>query len=516
MVYRLILILGVSALYAPMLKHSGWPMNHEGPAPFESVEIYRQLFVSGEWFPTWAPDAQWGYGSPMPLLYHHLFFWLAGLIAWLTGSYLALKILAGIVLLLGALGQSWALREMGVRAGFAAAGGLLLAIAPYTWLNWLVRGAFAEFTAAMILPWILGWMEGVRKGRYRWYLGATLFALLYHAHTLIFIFSFFILICFLVFERKKIRLEKHSWGALTVFLVIVAPYGLATKGAMSSFSVERLHQFKPQENFQKLYLLFAHNSFKWGEMWRGVSTEINRYLICGLVVLGILLRKKKIKNVFRDWYFVPAALLIYLIFQTPLSKPFFDHVPGMDYLQFPFRLLTFVMPLMIMVFIRQAEFLSLGNARRFAGFSVLAVTILSLLVPLQALRLKMDWLPLAQLTEKMADPQGTGAGYEYLPRGIEKKMLRPDALLVSAPLCGPVTMLRSGADIELTFNNPKPCEVELRQFATPLLRAQVTHGKRIADSALQTFRFELNTGEAKIKLQSRSVLELAALTVLGR
>ena len=41
----------------------------------------------------------------------------------------------------------------------------LMISAPYTFTNWLVRGAMAEFAAAMIVPWVIREVIRLQTGR---------------------------------------------------------------------------------------------------------------------------------------------------------------------------------------------------------------------------------------------------------------------------------------------------------------------------------------------------------------
>ena len=55
----------------------------------------------------------------------------------------------------GLVGNYRCLRDQGLARLAAACGGVCFALANYSTTNWLVRGALAEFLAAMMLPWVL-------------------------------------------------------------------------------------------------------------------------------------------------------------------------------------------------------------------------------------------------------------------------------------------------------------------------------------------------------------------------
>ena len=75
---------------------------------------------------------------------------------WLRGSAKAALVSVVIgFLALGLVGIYPCLRDQGLARLAAAAGGVCFALANYLTTNWLVRGALAEFSNAMLLPWVL-------------------------------------------------------------------------------------------------------------------------------------------------------------------------------------------------------------------------------------------------------------------------------------------------------------------------------------------------------------------------
>lgn len=106
--------------------------------------------------PVWTSIDAGGFGSPMPLMYHKLFYAIAGVVALGTGTMKgAVVTTLALFLMVGATGVFQAVRELGASRLATAVGGCSLIAASYTVTNWLVRGAVAEFAAAMLVPWVL-------------------------------------------------------------------------------------------------------------------------------------------------------------------------------------------------------------------------------------------------------------------------------------------------------------------------------------------------------------------------
>src|SRR5664279_4796333 len=189
--YGLLLVASLLAC-ARILVLPGWPENHDGVACFQRVEIFRRAFAEGNLVPLWTPLAENGYGSPFPFFYHRLFNTLAGAAALATGSTsLAVKVVIPLLLFAGALGMRRTILAMGLGEFHATSGALLLVFSNYAYTDWFVRGAFAEFAAFMLVPWLTLAALGVVRGTPRagWGLGAVL-SLMFFAQSTIFVFAF--------------------------------------------------------------------------------------------------------------------------------------------------------------------------------------------------------------------------------------------------------------------------------------------------------------------------------------
>src|SRR5262245_40180289 len=136
--------------------------------------------------PIWSSADVSGFGSPLPLMYHKLFYFLGGALALITGSIKSADVTAiALLLVAGAGGIALTLRSLGASRLAAIIGGCCLITANYTVTNWLVRGALAEFTSAMIVPWVLFYfVRSVNAGRIAAGLGISL-GLLWLSHSVL-------------------------------------------------------------------------------------------------------------------------------------------------------------------------------------------------------------------------------------------------------------------------------------------------------------------------------------------
>ena len=139
------------ATLEPAWRGPGWPANHEGAAFAQRTLIYARHYAWFDLLPIWTSLDAWGFGSPMPVVYHKLFYMIAAPLLLATGSIKAAIVIAlALFLTTGALGIYTTMRAIGASALAAVVAGCCLLTASYTVTNWLVRGAMAELAGAMI------------------------------------------------------------------------------------------------------------------------------------------------------------------------------------------------------------------------------------------------------------------------------------------------------------------------------------------------------------------------------
>ena len=205
----------------------GWPLNHEGLSFFERVEVFRIAMQTGDFFPLWTPFAHNGYGSPFPFFYHRLYSTVVALIALLINStYWSVKISIPLFLTCGAVGMHQTAKLMQLRPLSCMAAALLLIFANYTFTDWLIRGAVAEFSAFMLIPWLLYY--GIKVIRVEPLSGIGLglvTSLLFFAHSMIFYYAMLPIIVIFALalwdKNSKLKLLKKSVINLLLFGAIL-------------------------------------------------------------------------------------------------------------------------------------------------------------------------------------------------------------------------------------------------------------------------------------------------------
>lgn len=379
--YGLLLLASLLAC-SRVLVLSGWPENHDGVACFQKVEIFRRAFADGNLLPLWTPLAENGYGSPFPFFYHRLFNTLAGAIALATGSVTtAVKVVIPLLLFTGALGMRRALLGMGLGAFHAMGGALLLVFSNYAYTDWVVRGAFGEFTAFMLVPWLTVAALEVMKGNPRagWRLGAVL-SLIFFAQSTIFVFAFaLVLVAFLgalVLSDDRRRVLLNFGQAALVVLPATGPFVAGIRLFGKDLDLDRLRtgMFSVFRNFVPLGEYLYDRIGGWTSSTAGYSVEIGRgfntlALVCLLAAAAGIARRDssmlaRARATRPAWLLVLGSAVLYFVLQTPLAAPLYRLAPAIQFIQFPWRLLAFSTTASIFILCLSLDLLEAGGASR--------------------------------------------------------------------------------------------------------------------------------------------------------
>jgi hypothetical protein len=162
------LIVAASALVlSPVLRRSGWPLNQGSTAPLLLVQIYAAHFRHLDFLPVWSSSDGFAMGSPVLLYYHRDFFYIAGFIyAFFGGLKASVVATIAVFLAVGAYGMRQVLGVVTNSRLLCTVGSVGFLFTNYVFTDWLdPRGDLAEFSASMIVPWLLYWCVNLVKYR---------------------------------------------------------------------------------------------------------------------------------------------------------------------------------------------------------------------------------------------------------------------------------------------------------------------------------------------------------------
>lgn len=405
----------------PVLSEVGWPRNHESMVWATRAAVLRAAWQRGDWMPLWWSEGNRGFGSPMPALYHKLQNYICTLIFQVLDDFKSSLVLSLLLFsVIGSLGVRRLALDLGVRPLAATLLGLALPFTDYATADWLVRGAFAEHAAFMLLPWLLVVLLGmIRTGQVPILrLSGALF-ILFLTHSLLALYaSGLIAIAALatVASHPALagRLVRDAGLAAVVFLIGVAPQLWVTQVMVKPIN-------------------FAYTTQNYYQVHRHLTTLVNALFLGRAPVVGFSVALDPVLWAalgaaaalplyprFRSrrplsWWDASLAFLlvgsvVMFFLRLEWARPVYEHVPGLRYIQFPWRLLAFAN---VLVFGVIAWLLA-----RLRGGWALGVTVLllgGLMATNRVFRFHEDvWFSPEQMTVAL-DPSVHIMWWEYVP-----------------------------------------------------------------------------------------------------
>jgi hypothetical protein len=508
----------------PLWGRESWPENHEHAAFILREKIYIEHFRFHDFFPIWSSVDNDGFGSPQPLFYHKLFYLAAAWLFVAAGSLkVAIVLAVFLFLLIGAFGMQRMLQDLVVSRLASVAGGLALIAANYTVTNWLVRGALAEFSAAMLVPWALQYFaRTAREGRVHPGLAISL-GLIYLSHSVI--FFYLILLCsaaFLVlFAVGKTRLRilpvKFLLFPFVLFAAITVPYLLPMSVFAKEYDIRRIvpSQYHPNNQMHPLMQYLWDSEWVFGRTWQSFTVQLDFPVTC-LISIGLIsLLHNRIsshswkKQVSVSGQIAPIVVvgIFAAVLQTRIASSFYNHFPGAAFIQFPWRLLALITPIAIMVGLYVTE-RELPNrvVKVFLGIFIVSMLFnCGAFAPIRYGRLPQFDAPLVNIR--------FSAFSEYVPKAVSLPPYTKEQVWANAQASG--CSVESDAfnreaettDFRVTCANP--VQIALPVFSSPVHWVTVSGNGKLAQqkSCIRSTRFvglcevDLPAGTSSVDIQ---------------
>lgn len=365
-----------------------------GPGFYEPHDLHHfadiyQMFraiSSGQFPPRWGPDYLYNFGYPLFNFYYVFPFYLGAFFLWATGSIqLSFKLVFILCIFTSTISMYFLLREfVGKLAAFA--GSVLFLYTPYRAVQIYVRGAMGEALSLALTPLIAFILIKIVKRPSSLKLigiGGIIGAVFVLTHNYMWLFTFpwIILLALIFIGKNKIK--------STIFSIIVSG------GLMIGMSA---YWWLPAIIEQKLvasatpFPLIDHFPFikqliipSWGYgssipgPYDGLSFQIG--LVNLAAVLAVIVALIFFKKLFKDrklfWVAIwgVASFFIICFMMNIRSYPIWKIMPFHDFVQFPWRFLSFTTlftAILAAVFIEVTK----GKLRIVAGFSVIIISII--------------------------------------------------------------------------------------------------------------------------------------------
>jgi hypothetical protein len=295
----------------------------------------------------WAPDAGMGYGEPLFNFYSQFPYWI-GEVFHLSGLSIinSVKLLFIGSIVASGMSMYWLSRKhWGYLGGVVSA--VLYMYAPYRAIDVWVRGALNESLAFVLFPIILGFIDRyVDEPKTTTLLSLSIaLALLITTHNLSFVMFIPFAALWLVWrvvQKKKFSSLFPLAGAGILAMLLSAYYLLPVLAEGHLVTVGQTTQgyYDYRAHFATLHQLFIDRSWKFGASLWGPVDDMSfslgqiHWVILGIAgVIGLWKKNWKILGLT-----ILAILAIWLTHNK--SMIIWQTIPGMPYIQFPWRFLS--------------------------------------------------------------------------------------------------------------------------------------------------------------------------------
>lgn len=347
------------------LFHNGFFTMHDDQQIIRLAEMDRAL--AGGQFPVrWVQNLGFGYGYPLFIFYPPLVYYLGEVFHLLFQiSFIAsIKLVFAVAFIGSALTMFyWVRYHFGKLSAVTAS--IFYTYVPYKAVDAYVRGALAELFSFVWLPLVLLSIDHIVENRNKKYLWMIVLSVSYAAliitHTLI-VLPFTLLLPFYVIARLIIIYHKTPKEILTPIIKLITSFIISV--LLSAFFwlpslAEKSLTIVDDILLTEKYTYSQHYVYPeqlWNSIWGyagstegkldGVSFKIGKLHVALSVLvflLSVLLifRKSKYKKEIYISLLASFLLLISAFFTTGFSSWIWDNFQPLQYLQFPWRFLTF-------------------------------------------------------------------------------------------------------------------------------------------------------------------------------
>ena len=367
------LVLAAAALIVSLVgRRSGWPIGQAFTEELILVPIYAAHFRHLDFFPVWSSSDGLGLGTPVLLYYQKAFFYVSGAIYILLGGALKPTLIATIAIFLavGAYGMRKTLALVTNSRLLCTVGSIGYLFTNYVFTDWLSRGDLPEFSALMIVPWLLFWCLNLVKNQRVSLTLIPVMVLLVDAHSAIALISVFTLITAMVTfvtiaGLKGLRsIAPRLVVAVGGSALLLAPTLLAEL-RMAQFydpTSKVTHYAGISQDFVSFGSYFYDASYRWlaPDAHNLIQIDFAIWIPIAISLIGIISYIAVTRNI-EAWRHltrdvsVPqvmvllVSLLIYLLLQLHISLVVYQILAPLEVIDYPYRMLAFITPIGIIL-----------------------------------------------------------------------------------------------------------------------------------------------------------------------
>ncbi|KKS04146.1 hypothetical protein A2W70_05405 [Candidatus Curtissbacteria bacterium RIFCSPLOWO2_02_41_11] len=333
----LIIVFSLIALW-PFFK-TGYFESHDGEWMVIRFSAFHQTLVSGQIPVRFVDRLNNNYGYPVLNFLYPLPFYLAEIPKILGFGFVdSIKIVFVISTVASAVAMFWALSQVFYKwASFT--GAILYIFAPYRFVDLYVRGSLGEIVAFVFLPLIFGAIFKIAKDQKIFLpVMAFLISFLILSHNVIaVIFLPFLLVVSLII------IKKEKWQIISSFVAGILIASFFWIPAVYDLKFVKLSEIKVSNVVDHLVGIRELTVPSWGYGPRPIGLESFSPQV-GLIALAIVFSvlylrfTKKTGEKLINFMLIIFTSSFFLM--TKYSLSFWQYIPGIDIIQFPWRFLS--------------------------------------------------------------------------------------------------------------------------------------------------------------------------------
>ena len=368
----IILFLSLLALW-PFFK-KGYFETHDGQWWVIRFSAFHQTLVAGQFPVRFVDRLNNNYGYPVLNFDYPLPFYLAEVPKIIGFGFVdSIKIVFVVSAVFSSIAMYWALSQVFSNEA-ALAGSILYLYTPYRFVDLYVRGSIGENLAFAIAPLILGLILKLRKGNDIFLpvlvISIALLVLAHNVMAFLYLPALFIIALIVVKSKIKVVVSFLAGLAVSAFFWIPAIYDL------QYIRLSRINVSNISDHLVFLKYLFVPN-WGYGPLPRtassnGLSVQIGLVSFC-VIILSIYFAFKNRDKLKIIWFLITTAC-ISIFLMTRISNWFWLNVPFAYIIQFPWRLLGYII---FSVSILGAHVIDVNNKRKFAAYLIILASIIS-------------------------------------------------------------------------------------------------------------------------------------------
>jgi hypothetical protein len=373
------LALGASALILSIVgRRSGWPIGQAFNNELILVQLYAAHFRHLDFFPVWSSTDGLGLGTPVLLYYQKAFFYVSGLLFVLLGGSLkpTLVVTIGIFLVVGAYGMRRALEMVTKSRLLCTVGSIGFLFTNYVFTDWLVRGDLPEFSAMMIVPWLLYWCLNLVRNRRGSLLLILIVPLLVDAHSAIGLISVFTVAVALgtfmvVAGLPGLRAVASRLAVAVAGAVLLLAPTLLAELKFSQYydpATKVTHDAAVSGDFVSFSSYFYDSTYRWLAANAHLDLQIDFAIWIPIVVALVgataywtMTRGRSTRiDLLRDvdvpsLVFLLVSMAVYLLLQLRLFLGVYRFLAPLEAIDYPYRMLTFIVPIGVVLVVMIAN-----------------------------------------------------------------------------------------------------------------------------------------------------------------